>query len=190
MPAAYKSLNESSSGTTAEVELVDISLAAAAAKRDAAAVDTTSVFGKQAHKAGAKYVSFRSRVSGKQALDENCIQYTVLLQQAANADNLHDGLSDALRCCCTFTRNIAALYDAAWLHRERFIGQMSWTPLEAVLMLLIACTLASNARHHYAAGITKAMGLLMFMVPKNRCYSNQRMFLAVVFESNLSACSR
>jgi hypothetical protein len=69
---------------------------------------------------------------------------------------------------------------------------MSWTPLEAVLMLLIALSLANNARLHYAAGITKAMGLLLFMVPKNRY---KRVFAAVSKASSLApiderACRR
>jgi hypothetical protein len=84
MPAAYKSLNKS--GAAAEVELVDISVAAAA-KRDAAAKDTPSGCLKQAHKASAKYVSFRSRVSGKHASDDRCTRYTVPLQQVDSADN-------------------------------------------------------------------------------------------------------
>jgi hypothetical protein len=60
----------------------------------------------------------------------------------------------------------ACLYDAPWLHKERFIGQLSFTVLEAILMFLIALSLASNKRHHYAAGITKAMGIFILLIPK------------------------
>jgi hypothetical protein len=87
MPAAYKSLNDSGA---AEVELVDISFATTV-KHDAAAADKPATGClKQAHEASEKYVSLRSRVSGKQTSCKHFICCTALLRASWHSDGLPD----------------------------------------------------------------------------------------------------